>query len=175
MPNKFDELIASGPLETATDIRTYIGVKMIEAWPWDRDGKAGFGIKYLPSGYLSWCPKDEFESAYFPLHDGENSTISEEDVLAFLGDIEAATLGGKSTLLSVKTITGFVQHEVSSCVDPANYDLRIGAQCAFERVKKRLWPMLGFVLQWAKYGLKHSPKNQANAEEEKDCHVEPQQ
>lgn len=42
----------------------------------------------------------------------------------------------------------------SSCVDPKNYSKELGKQYAMEEVVNDLWAHLGFVLQWAKYGLK---------------------
>ena len=60
----------------------------------------------------------------------------------------------KTTIVKAETVTGFRQYEVSSCVDPANYDHALGVSIATERIKDRIWPMLGFVLQWATKGLK---------------------
>lgn len=44
--------------------------------------------------------------------------------------------------------------EDTDCVDPKNYSEELGKQCAMEEVVNDLWAHLGFVLQWAKYGLK---------------------
>lgn len=44
----------------------YIGVKMIEAWEQEQEGRAGYAVKY-PDGYTSWSPKEVFEEAYIPL------------------------------------------------------------------------------------------------------------
>ena len=46
----------------------------------------------------------------------------------------------------------------SSCVDPKNYSEELGKQYAMEEVVNSLWGHLGFVLQWAKYGLNVKPK-----------------
>ena len=45
--------------------RHYIGVKHVEAYPEEKDGKQGYVVIY-PDGDKSWSPKDVFESAYFP-------------------------------------------------------------------------------------------------------------
>lgn len=37
----------------------YIGVKKVQAWKEDRDGKAGYAVKY-GDGYISWSPADVF-------------------------------------------------------------------------------------------------------------------
>lgn len=52
------------------------------------------------------------------------------------------------------TLTGFDTVRHSSCVDPKNYSEELGKQYAMEEVVNDLWAHLGFVLQWAKYGLK---------------------
>lgn len=41
----------------------YYGTKQITAWPEDRDGKPGYGVRYA-DGYTSWSPKAAFEEAY---------------------------------------------------------------------------------------------------------------
>ena len=45
------------------EVETYIGTKIIDAWPEARDGKEGYGVQY-PDGYVSWSPRDAFEAAY---------------------------------------------------------------------------------------------------------------
>ena len=121
--------------------------------PKDEDPfKDGYLVTY-PGGYESWSPVDVFEDAYLPL-DGDGSKIDEAVVDKFMGVIFSQQLDLKTTHVRATTITGFVQHEVSSCVDPANYDHDLGVKIATKRIKDRLWMCLGFALQWAKYGLK---------------------
>ena len=106
-------------------------------------------------GYESWSPKEAFEAAYFPID--QANKLAPLDIDNFLGDkLDTLKIGEKSLLVSVKLPTGFVDHEVSSCVDPANFDERIGKQFALEKIRSRLWDRLGFVLQWARYGLKQA-------------------
>ena len=133
--------------------KTYIGVKMVTAWEQEKDGKPGYAVKYS-DGYISWSLKNAFEAAYLPLVEGHLNKISQEDVDAFMGTITDQQLDEKTTIVTAETITGFRQYEVSSCVDPANYDHALGVSIATERIKDRIWPMLGFVLQWATKGLK---------------------
>ena len=42
----------------------------------------------------------------------------------------------------------------AACVKPENFDLNIGANYARIKAEDKIWEGLGFVLQWAKYGLK---------------------
>ena len=44
----------------------YIGTKLIEAIPAQKDGEDGYKVVY-PDGYNSWSPADVFERAYLPL------------------------------------------------------------------------------------------------------------
>lgn len=39
-------------------------------------------------------------------------------------------------------------------VKPENFDLNVGSNYARIRAEDKIWEGLGFVLQWAKYGLK---------------------
>lgn len=149
---------------------TYIGVKSIEAKPMTfgeyntmrgypipahLDPQCpGYMVRY-PDGYESWSPKDAFEAAYFPIT--LPNKLVPADIDRFVGDkMDTLKVGDKSVLVSVKYPSGFVDHEVSSCVDPENYDEEIGKGVAIGRIKGRLWGHLGFVLQWARYGLKQA-------------------
>lgn len=44
----------------------YVGTKLIEAEPRQKDGKDGYKVVY-DDGYVSWSPKDVFEKAYNPV------------------------------------------------------------------------------------------------------------
>lgn len=151
-------------------MKNYIGVKSLEAkpmnlgdyntyrgWPIPADEdpqRPGYLVRYA-DGYESWSPKEAFEAAYF--HIDQANKLSPLDIDNFLGDkLDTLKIGEKSLLVSVKLPTGFVDHEVSSCVDPANFDERIGKQFALEKIRSRVWDRLGFVLQWARYGLRQS-------------------
>jgi hypothetical protein len=132
-------------------MQSYIGVKIIEAEPEERDGKPGYKVAY-PDGYTSWSPADVFRAAYLPLADPTRVTPAEVD--AFLNQRGAIQISPKTTLVKATTLTGFEQYEVSSCVDAGNYDHEIGTKIATDRIKDRLWLCLGFVLQWGRFGLK---------------------
>lgn len=46
------------------------------------------------------------------------------------------------------------QFDEAACVKPENFDLNVGANYARIKAEDKIWEGLGFVLQWAKYGLK---------------------
>ena len=113
----------------------------------------GYEVTY-PDGYKSWCPKEVADSAYFILDEKNDGTkILKEDVEKFITNVDVITVGDKTTVVNAHTLTGFDTVKHSSCVDPKNYNEELGKQYAMEEVIKSLWAHLGFVLQWAKYGL----------------------
>jgi hypothetical protein len=62
--------------------KSYIGTKEILAWELDKDGKPGYAVKY-PDGYISWSPKDVFESAY-RVSEGEAQALTFGDAIHFM-------------------------------------------------------------------------------------------
>lgn len=119
-----------------------IGIKMVELQPMSsmalssgyKIGKShpddmGYEVTYL-DGYKSWTPKD----------------------------VDVTTIGEKTTVVNAHTRSGFNMVHHSSCVDPKNYSEELGKQYAMEEVINDIWAHLGFVLQWAKYGINVKPK-----------------
>lgn len=126
------------------------GYKIGDAHPDDM----GYEVTY-PDGYKSWTPKEVADAAYFPLNPANDGTkILKEDVEKFITDVEVMTAGNKTTVVNAHTLTGFDVVKHSSCVDPKNYSEELGKQYAMEEVVNTIWAHLGFVLQWAKDGLK---------------------
>lgn len=153
----------------------YIGTKQITAWPAEKDGKPGYGVKY-EDGYTSWSPKEAFEKAYLPMglltepvkddggkivdliYRGENANkITQEMVDGFVSEWRDERMGEKTTVVQAILKNGFVITDSSSCVDPANYNHEIGFQICQGRIKNQIWNLLGFTLQWARTGLTPAP------------------
>lgn len=150
-------------------MQEYIGIKILKAKPmslgdynkhrgWEipeneDSEREGYLVEYK-EGYLSWSPKEIFESAYFHMSE-DSSKVSPQMIDAFIGDLQATQLDGKTTLVKAETISGFIQYEVASCVEPKNYDMELGKQIATKRIKETLWLCLGFVLQWGRFGIKN--------------------
>lgn len=149
-----------------------IGIKMVELQPMTareandkghRIGnhsfeEEGYEVTY-PDGYKSWTPKDVADAAYYKLSkDNDGTKVLKEDVENFITDVEVMTVGEKTTVVNAHTRSGFDTVRHSSCVDPKNYSEEFGKQYAMEEVINSLWSHLGFVLQWAKYGLNVKPK-----------------
>lgn len=60
----------------------------------------------------------------------------------------------KLVLVALTCLTGFEVHGQAACVKPENFDLNVGSNYARIKAEDKIWEGLGFVLQWAKYGLK---------------------
>lgn len=114
----------------------------------------GYEVTY-GDGYKSWCPKEVADAAYFRLSpENDGTKVLKEDVENFVTNVEVMTVGEKTTVVNAHTLTGFDMVRHSSCVDPKNYNEELGKQYALEVVTDDLWGHLGFVFQWAKFGLK---------------------
>ena len=146
----------------------FIGVKFIDAYPttcgefYSKRGWAipdsiankdpenpGYAV-YYPDGYSSWCPQEEFEKRSF-LYSGSDNKVSEEDVNAMIRKIHVEEIppnvaGTKVTTVTVTLANGFTITESSTCVDPKNYDVEVGIDCCMERIKDKVWFLMGFLL-----------------------------
>jgi hypothetical protein len=149
-------------------VKKYIGFKTLQAEPmnlgeynlfrgWqipaDEDPKKdGYKVAYS-DGYVSWSPKEIFEKSY--MQESENNTITQENVDSFLKNYQVITLDdNKTTVVKAELVNGFTIVESSSCVDPANYDEQIGSEICLNRIKNKVWELLGFLLQTANNGVK---------------------
>ncbi|MCP3941525.1 MAG: hypothetical protein GY710_08600 [Desulfobacteraceae bacterium] len=150
----------------------YIGVKMVDAkkmtlgeynkfrgWgiPPDEDPEAeGMLVRYN-DGYRSWCPKKQFEDQNFCIT-GKNNIITQDDVENMIETMHVETLtppGTKSKTTFVQCIlkNGFILTESSTCVDPANYEEKYGAEICMKKIEDKIWFLLGFLLRSAVYGF----------------------
>ncbi len=141
----------------------YVGSKVVLAYEQEKYGKPGFGITY-PDGYTSWSPREVFERAYLPIGPINSNRVTQEMVDGFVAAIEVSKLGDKTTCVRATCVNGFEITETSSCVDPANYNEQIGVENCVRRIKERLWLLLGFLLQTARYGVQHVPTSGSQAE-----------
>ena len=70
--------------------KAYIGTKIIQAEPQDKDGIHGYTVIY-PDGYASWCPKETFENANREISFHERQIIEMTDAEA---QVSAISDGG---------------------------------------------------------------------------------
>lgn len=154
-------------------MRKYIGTKLVEAEPaWRLNGKVyeegtmfgsadrpeeGYRVRYA-DGYESWSPKEVFEAAYLRVNpDGECKTgapsVSHGMVEDFLRETWTETLGEKTTVVRAVLRNGFEIVESSSCVSPENYDEAMGREICLEKIRDKVWELLGFLLQTAVHDI----------------------
>ena len=151
-------------------MKQYIGTKLIEAEKAYRvDGKVvtlaedrvpcgnevehGYKVRYA-DGYESFSPQAVFERAYLPLEVNgklktEAPSISAEMVERFIDHHETVTMGSKTTVVRAVLKNGFEIVESSSCVSAGNYDEKLGEEICMERIRNKIWELLGFLLQTA--------------------------
>ena len=149
----------------------YIGTKLIEAEPANRyelhsgghlTKKSGYAVRYA-DGYESWSPKDVFERAYLkmtvnPHLKTDKPSISQEMVDDFIVAAEVTTMGDKCTVVRATLRNGFEIVESSACVSAENYDEKMGADICMEKIKDKVWFLLGFLLQTAVNGVDYYGK-----------------
>ena len=79
----------------------------------------------------------------------ERNTVTLDQINKILlgTKFEYQTVFGKTTIASAKLPNGFVIVESSSCVDPVNYDEKIGRDICREKIINKLWELEGYRLQ----------------------------
>jgi hypothetical protein len=92
-----------------------------------------------------------FEAAHL-LQGDDPTRITEEVVDAFILGHDGSRMGNHSVVLA-KLCNGFTIVEESACVDPANYDQALGESYALQKVKRKVWEFLGFLLATARNGV----------------------
>ena len=119
--------------------------------------KEGYLVRYSDD-YYSWSPKEVFEKAYLMVDDNPDLpsgvSIGPKMVDSFIKETHVSTLGDRTTLVRCVLVNGFEIIESSACVDPLNYNEYMGAEICMEKIKDKIWYLLGFLLQTAWQGLK---------------------
>jgi hypothetical protein len=78
------------------------------------------------------------------------NTVTQKQVDALIDNakrVEVSKLGDKTCVVYVVLESGFEMMESASCVDPANYDEKIGKEICLDRIKNKLWELEGYKLQ----------------------------
>lgn len=157
-------------------MKTYIGTKIIQAepairidgkvyspdeiLPEDTDVEVGYRVRY-PDGYESWSPRDVFEAAYMPVLNNpqlktDAPSVSQQMVDDFILETWTTTLGDKTTVVRAMLRNGFEIVESSACVSAENYDETMGHAICMDKIKDKVWFLLGFLLQTAVHGVKRT-------------------
>lgn len=59
-------------------MKAYIGTKIVQAEPEEKDGNPGYKVVY-EDGYLSWSPRETFERCYREVTDDEHILVTTGD------------------------------------------------------------------------------------------------
>jgi hypothetical protein len=78
-----------------------------------------------------------------------NVKVTKEQIDEILANSQILfnTVFNKCTLMVVELPNGFILTESSACVDPENYDEKLGYEICLERIANKLWELEGYVLQ----------------------------
>lgn len=101
------------------------------------------------------CPPAGKE--YYPVQEDRRLesgvSVTQEMVDGFIKKTEIMKLGPKTTIVRAILINGFEIVKSSSCIDPNNYDEKIGYETCMESIKNETRKLLGFLLQTAYAGF----------------------
>lgn len=160
-------------------MRNYISIDMVKAAPavavdgrlYDafqseipRGEKNEFGYKVcFDNGAESFCESEEFEKFFLLLDTNKDlktdkPSISERMVDSFIARFYATTVGDKTTVVRAVLVNGFEIVESSSCVSPENYDEEIGVSICIDKIKDKVWELLGFLLATAVNGFSYESR-----------------
>lgn len=150
----------------------YIGTKLVEASPMTRGAynqyrgwqipaeenpeDEGYLVRYSDN-YETWSPKEVFEKAYLQVDDNKTLpsgvSVGQKMVEEFISHTETQTMGDRTTVVRCVLRNGFEIVESSSCVDPKNYSEKIGYEICMNKIRDKIWELLGFLLQTAWHGI----------------------
>jgi hypothetical protein len=84
---------------------------------------------------------------------GMSNTVTAGHIEAILKEstIEVKTVFNKCTVVYCQLPNGFIIVESSACVDPANYDEKLGTNICMDRIRNKLWELEGYLLQTDMY------------------------
>lgn len=73
-------------------------------------------------------------------------SVTTEYIDSRIKEVEYATVFGKVTQCNITLDNGFSVRGESACVNPENYDEKIGRRFAYGKAFDKLWPLFGFLL-----------------------------
>lgn len=79
-----------------------------------------------------------------------NIKVTPEEVAENMKDVLVRTVevfGKPCTCVTVRMKNGFTFRESTTCVDPANYNEKIGKEICLKRIENKVWFLLGYALQ----------------------------
>ncbi|MDD2952524.1 MAG: Gp49 family protein [Parabacteroides sp.] len=79
----------------------------------------------------------------------KENTLTKEHIeeLIHSSEFTYSTQFGKCTVVSMQLPNGFVLTESSACVDPKNYDEKLGCDICIRKLTEKVWELEGYLLQ----------------------------
>ena len=75
------------------------------------------------------------------------NSLTKDDILKKITKVEYTVLeDGKTTIANVYLENGYTVRGEASCVDPANFDKKLGEEIAYENAVDAIWPLEGYLL-----------------------------
>ena len=113
-------------------------------------------IKQLREGRseIGPIPEKLMNATVIPVDLPELDITNYKMVDDFILETWTQTAGEKTTIVRAMLRNGFELVEASSCVSPENYDEKLGREICMEKIKDRVWQLLGFLLQTAVNGVR---------------------
>lgn len=77
------------------------------------------------------------------------NTVTQQQVMDIFvnSKFDVKTIFDKCTVVSCQLPNGFIIVESSACVDPVNYDEKMGYEICRERIINKIWELEGYNLQ----------------------------
>ncbi len=149
--------------QVAAQAMNRLQYNQLRGWtlPADEDGSdEGYLVEYKDggepnhpdyAGYISWCPKEQFENAASPV--ANKVEVAHIQAMVRSLEFKFERIGDTTTTVCYAFLpNGFtVGKGDSACVDPANFDYELGCKYAKERAvadaTNNLWMLEGYVLK----------------------------
>ncbi|WP_342045926.1 Gp49 family protein [Bacillus sp. OTU530] len=77
------------------------------------------------------------------------NTVTQAQVTAILevSIIDVKTIFDKCTVVTAQLPSGFIIVESSACIEPVNYNEKLGAEICMKRIENKIWELEGYKLQ----------------------------
>ena len=119
------------------------------------DGVISFKFGKVHMGCMSI---DEFSKYFVKYEEPKPITVTPDRIEQVMNDskVTVQTLFGKCTVVACQLPSGFVIVESAACVDPKNYDEKMGIEICMNRIKDKVWEMEGYKLQTDLYEAQYN-------------------
>ena len=135
-------------------------------------------FEYNNGQYMGCMSYDQFEKYFVKYEETSPTSVSEEQIEEIMKESKfiVTSVFDKCTIVSCKLPNGFVLVESSACIDPQNYNQKMGVEICMNRIKEKLFEMEAYRLQqelWEEGGYDDDDEDEDSDEYEywgyEDC------